>query len=89
MAKAKQNAEAARGMPGAQQWNPFTTHPHRQGISYVEHWRFAMGIAFRLLTSVFTFALHAILPFLPIARRNDRGPCRPTPTPHPSSAATP
>lgn len=53
--------------------NPFTNHPHRQGISYVEHWWFAMGIAFRLLTSVVAFALHAILPFLPIARRLDLG----------------
>lgn len=51
--------------------NPFTAHPHRQGISYVEHWRFAMGIAFRLLTSVGAFALHAILPFLSIAPRLD------------------
>ena len=51
--------------------NPFTTHPHRQGISYVEHWQFAMGIAFRLLASVVAFALHAILPFLPIAPRFD------------------
>jgi len=51
--------------------NPFTTHPHRQGISYVEHFRFAMGIAFRLLTSVVAFALHAILPFSPIAPRLD------------------
>jgi hypothetical protein len=71
MAKATQNAEAARGMPGAQQWNLFTTHPHRQGISYVEHWWFAMGIAFRLLTSVLAFALHATLPFLRIAPRLD------------------
>jgi hypothetical protein len=71
MAKATHNAEAARGMPGAQQWNLFTAHPHRQGISYVEHWRFAMGVAFRLLTSVLAFALHATLPFLRIAPRLD------------------
>lgn len=71
MAKAGQDVEAARGMPGAQEWNPFTIHPHRQGISYVAHWRFAMGIAFRLLSSVVAFALHAILPFLPIAPRLD------------------
>jgi len=51
--------------------NPFTAHPHRQGIDYVEHLQFAMGIAFRLLTSVGAFALHAILPFLPIAPRLD------------------
>ena len=51
--------------------NPFTTHPHRQGITYAEHWRFAMGIAWRLLTSVVAFALHALLPCLGIARRLD------------------
>lgn len=51
--------------------NPFTNHPHRQGISYVEHWWFAMGIAFRLLKSVVAFALHAVVPFFPIARRLD------------------
>jgi Family of unknown function (DUF6356) len=51
--------------------NPLTAHPHRQGIDYVEHWLFAMGIALRLLSSVVAFALHAILPFLPIAPRLD------------------
>ena len=51
--------------------NPFTAHPYRQGISYAEHWRFAMGIALRLLGSVVAFALHAILPFLHIAPRLD------------------
>jgi len=51
--------------------NPFTAHPHLQGISYVEHGWFAMGIALRLLSSVIAFALHAILPFLHIAPRFD------------------
>lgn len=51
--------------------NPFTTHPQQQGISYIQHWRFAMGIACRLLTSVVAFALHAILPFIPITPRHD------------------
>lgn len=51
--------------------NPFTAHPQQQGISYFEHWSFAMGIACRLLTSVVVFALHAILPFIPIAPRHD------------------
>lgn len=46
--------------------NPFTAHPHRQGVSYFEHWRFAMGIAFRLLASVVAFAAHAILPSISI-----------------------
>jgi len=78
MTKAVQSAEvfqpksdARRGNIDREAWNPLTTHPHRQGISYFEHWRFAMGIAFRLLTSVVAFALHAILPFLPIAPRLD------------------
>lgn len=51
--------------------NPFTAHPHHQGITYLQHWRFATGIAWRLLASVAAFALHATLPFVPIARRLD------------------
>jgi len=51
--------------------NPFSTHPQEQGISYNEHYRFAMGIAYRLLISVMVFALHLILPFIPIAPRHD------------------
>jgi len=53
--------------------NPFTAHPQHQGFTYLEHWRFAMGIACRLLASVAAFALHAVLPFFPIARRLDLG----------------
>ena len=78
MTKAVQSAEvfqrksdAQRGNIDREGWNPLTAHPHRQGISYFEHWQFAMGIAFRLLASVVAFALHAILPFLPIAPRLD------------------
>jgi hypothetical protein len=51
--------------------NPFTEHPQRQGVTYFEHWCFAMGIAARLLRSVAAFALHALLPCAPIARRLD------------------
>ena len=51
--------------------NPFTAHPQVQGISYFDHWLFAMGIACRLLTSVVAFALHATLPFIDIAKRHD------------------
>lgn len=51
--------------------NPFIRHPHEQGISYFEHWLFAMGIAWRLLQSVFAFAVHAVLPFISIERRLD------------------
>jgi len=46
--------------------NPFTAHPHRQGVTYFEHWRFAMGISCRLLMSVMAFAAHALLPSISI-----------------------
>ena len=51
--------------------NAFTRHPHEQGISYFEHWGFAMGIAWRLLLSVLAFAVHAMLPFITIEPRLD------------------
>ena len=51
--------------------NPLTSHPRKQGVSYLEHWCFAMGIAYRLLVSVIAFGLHAMLPFIPIQRRLD------------------
>ena len=51
--------------------NPFTRHPNHKGVSYFEHWFFAMGIAWRLLASVGAFALHALLPFLSIAPQHD------------------
>ena len=51
--------------------NPFTAHPQQQGINYLDHWLFAMGIAYRLLSSVVAFALHATLPFISIAPRYD------------------
>jgi len=53
--------------------NPFTQHPHHQGVSYFQHWAFAMGIACRLLASVVAFALHATLPFISIETRLDLG----------------
>jgi hypothetical protein len=46
--------------------NPFTTHPRQQGISYYQHWCFAMGIAGRLSSSVLAFTVHALLPFISI-----------------------
>ena len=49
----------------------FTQHPHDQGISYFEHWAFAMRIAWRLLRSVIAFAVHAILPSITIEKRLD------------------
>ena len=51
--------------------NPLTRHPRKQGVTYLEHWCFAMGIAYRLLCSVVAFALHAMLPFIPIEPRLD------------------
>lgn len=51
--------------------NMFSRHPNEQGITYLEHLVFAIGIAGRLLASVIAFALHAVLPFSPIARRLD------------------
>jgi len=51
--------------------NTFTHHPHAQGVTYFEHWSFAMGIAWRLLLSVIAFALHAVLPFITIERQFD------------------
>lgn len=49
----------------------FTRHPHAQGITYFGHWVFAIGIAWRLLSSVIAFALHSVLPFISIQPRLD------------------
>ena len=51
--------------------NAFTAHPHHQGVTYFEHWRFAMGIACRLMMSVLAFAAHATLPSISIKPRFD------------------
>jgi hypothetical protein len=51
--------------------NPFTRHPRRQGVTYLEHWRFAMGIAGRLLRSMAAFAVHSVFPFVSIPRELD------------------
>lgn len=51
--------------------NPLTIHTQKQGVSYWEHWNFAMGIACRLLISVLAFAMHAVLPFIGIEPRLD------------------
>lgn len=51
--------------------NPLTDHPPQQGITYIEHWNYAMGIAWRLLGSVFAFPLHAVLPFISIEQHLD------------------
>ena len=49
----------------------FTQHPHDQGITYFEHWGFAMGIAWRLLRSVLAFAIHALMPWITIEKQFD------------------
>jgi hypothetical protein len=48
-----------------------TEHPHAQGVTYFEHWAFAIGIAWRLFRSVVAFSLHALLPFVTIDRHLD------------------
>ena len=49
----------------------FTEHPHVQGVTYFEHWTFAIGIAWRLFRSVLAFSLHGLLPFITIDRQLD------------------
>ena len=51
--------------------NLFTEHTQEQGVTYIEHWGFAMGIAYRLLNSVIAFAIHAIFPFIDIDKKLD------------------
>ncbi len=51
--------------------NALNRHPKKQGITYFEHLVFAVGIAWRLLSSVVAFVLHALLPFISIERRFD------------------
>lgn len=48
-----------------------TSHPKKQGITYFEHLVFAMGIAWRLSSSVAVFALHGLLPAVSIEPRLD------------------
>jgi len=49
----------------------FTEHPHAQGVTYFEHWTFAIGITWRLFHSALAFLLHALLPFITIDRQFD------------------
>ncbi len=51
--------------------NPFTHHTQQQGVTYLEHAYFALGIAYRLFISVIVFASHAVLPFIPIKPEHD------------------
>ena len=51
--------------------NPFTQHTQQQGVTYLQHLSFATGIAWRLLSSVIAFAVHAIFPFIDIDKTLD------------------
>jgi hypothetical protein len=51
--------------------NALTKHPQEQGVTYWQHLDFAIGIACRLCSSMIIFALHALLPFIPIKPRFD------------------
>ena len=51
--------------------NIFTNHTRQQGITYLEHMFFAIGIAMRLANSVIAFFTHAIFPFIGIQRSLD------------------
>ena len=51
--------------------NPFTQHTEQQGVSYLEHCCFAIGIAWRLFNSVSAFTLHALFPFIAIEKKLD------------------
>lgn len=49
----------------------FTEHTQKQGVTYMEHLVFAVGIAVRLLISAIVFLLHGILPFVDIRKELD------------------
>ena len=49
----------------------FTEHTQEQGVTYLEHMVFAIGIAKRLANSVIAFTLHAIFPFIDIKKELD------------------
>lgn len=51
--------------------NIFTEHTEKQGVTYLEHMGFAIGIATRLANSVIAFTLHAIFPFIDIKKELD------------------
>ncbi|MDH5445674.1 MAG: DUF6356 family protein [Gammaproteobacteria bacterium] len=49
----------------------FTEHTQQQGVTYMEHLVFAVGIAIRLLGSAVVFLLHGIFPFVDIRKELD------------------
>lgn len=51
--------------------NIFTRHTKQQGVTYLQHLVFAVGIAIRLSNTVFAFTLHGIFPFIDIKKDLD------------------
>ena len=49
----------------------FTKHTQQQGVTYLEHLFFAIGIAVRLSNTVIAFTLHGIFPFIDIKKELD------------------
>lgn len=43
--------------------NPFTKHPSEVGMSYFQHFIFALSVAFNLLMGVFSCTIHGFFPF--------------------------
>lgn len=48
-----------------------TEHTQKQGVTYMEHLVFAVGIAIRLFSSAIVFVLHGLLPFVDIRKELD------------------
>ncbi len=42
----------------------FTKHPREVGMSYYQHWKFALKLAFRFTKVAVCSVVHAFLPFL-------------------------
>ena len=51
--------------------NIFTKHTQQQGVTYLEHMFFAVGIAVRLSNTVIAFILHGVFPFIDIKQELD------------------
>lgn len=49
----------------------FTEHTQAQGVSYMQHLVFAVGIAARLFSSGIVFILHGVFPFIDIHKELD------------------
>ncbi len=48
--------------------NPLTNHPQKQDFTRWRHFRFATGIAFRLLPSAANLVVHGLIPAIPMRR---------------------